>query len=235
MRINIKNAAPKEKPRLVIGKKAEPASQFQALVKQAIDAWHRLEKLKAPGGSKLSRDAFLRETLKCSPGATVSGVQKLRRKLESGDPSLTNTRSALRVMVKELKGPFVKTPPKPENWGRIERWFLRPRVTEVIGELTAVDSNTVELFGVAILQAGDVFGTADGEQRDVDAEIAAQEKELADLFKQIERTWTADDVDAGRYVNGRSSPAKFKGTDVEIAGDNPGKRLIEYLLSKKQS
>lgn len=235
MRINIRPNGTKLKPTFRIGKKAEPASPFQALVKQASEAWHRLEQLRAPGALKLSRDAFLRESLKCNPDATLAGVQKLKRKLESADSSLGNTRSALRKMVKELRGPNLRTPPTAARWEeRSRNMFLQPRVTEVLSELTAVGSNTIELFGVAILQAGDVFGSGDGEQRDADAKIAAAEKELADLFKRIERSWTSEDIDPGRYDGrGHTSPATFKGTDVPVAGDNAAERLLKYIRSQR--
>lgn len=225
------------KPRFRINVK--PLSPFQQLVKEALAVWRRLDQLRVPGGdSKLSCRAFLHETLRIDPAATEARVRKLRAKLESGDPALLNTQGALRAMVKEIKGPFVRTPPKAATWPRIERFFLRPRVTEVLGELTKAGYTSVELFGAAILIAGDkhpeVFGTADSMQQEIDSEVETLTKKRDELLTRIERSWTAEDVNPGEYVQGRTSPARFKGTDVHVAPpEGSGKRLIEYLLSHR--
>jgi hypothetical protein len=141
-------------------------------------------------------------------------------------------------MCKELRGPNVRTPPKADNWGVVERWLLgKERAPIVLGELTAVGHSTIELFGVAILMTADsnteVFGRAEGTQADVDKDIRALTKRYQETCALLGTAWTAEDVDAGQYENGRTSPALFKNTDVPVAPANTaGERLVAYHLNR---
>jgi hypothetical protein len=241
MRINIRSdrsAAEPRKPIFIRKQRPEPASEFQRLLREAIDLHRKIDTLRASGGAKLSAHAFLRETLRCSMSATPARVKELRQKLDT-DPSLENARSAMGRMVKELKGQNIKTPPTLDHWGRTERWLTKPRTTEVIGKLTAVGHSTVELFGVAVLVAaeqlkgGGIFGSADGTQKDIDGEIAALVKRYHETCSLLGTAWTAEDIDAGQYVNERTTPAVFKGTDVPVApADTAGSRLVAYNLHR---
>jgi hypothetical protein len=238
MRLNIKQSG---KPTFKINiRPPKPATEFQRLVKEAITVWRQLDQMRVPSGeSKLSANAFLRETLKAAPEATLQRVKALRGKLEAGAPSLDNARRALAQMCKELKGPNIRTPPTPDKWGRTERWLMgKERTPVVLGELTAIGHSSVELFGVAILVTSatnpEVFGSADSTQADLDADIAALTKKRDELLKRIERAWTADDVEPGQYIQGHTSPTTFKGTSVDVApSDGSGKRLVEYLMSNR--
>jgi hypothetical protein len=207
---------------------------FRKLVMDALEASRQVDEMGAPENSKLSRDAFLRQTLKCSSSATIKSVEALQRKLASGDPGFDYSRAALRKMEKELQGPNLRTPPTADKWEtRSRAMFLRPRVTEVISELAAVGFTPLDLFGVAILQApASAFGNADLTQADLDGGIAAAIKKRDELFVLIGIRWTADDVDAGAYRQGQTTAAVFKGTPVFVAPtDTAGRRLIQHLDS----
>jgi hypothetical protein len=248
MRLNIKevkDAAPK--PKLIIRTKSsgpsalgEPWSlwsvPFQRLVQEAMEAAARAARLEAPGAQKLSAPAFLRETLRIQQGATVARVEQLRRRLDSGDLGFEFTRSALRKMIRELKIGNLRTPPTAQRWEERHRaMFLQPRVTEVLAELSAAGFTALELFGVAILIAGKtpgVFGTSDGEQKELDANIAEATKRRDELFARIGKEWTAAEVDAGQYARGHTSAATIRGTSTPLApAETLGKRLVESLNS----
>jgi hypothetical protein len=243
VRVNIRGAEPAPKTVVIIGKKKPKPTQFSApfqrLLDQGLEVRRELAKLAGSRGGKLSASAFLCESLKCSKGATVERVKQLRRKLES-DSSLSNAQSAMRRMVKELRGPRIQTPPKPDNWPRTERWFFKPRITEVLGELTAAGHSSIELWGVAVLtvaeQFPDLFGTAEGTQEDINAGIAAKRAEYDEICKRIGNDWTASDIDEGKYLpsQGRASPATFRGTDVSVAPrESAGERLLQYMETRR--
>ena len=233
-----------EKSRFVVHIKPKPASgnlpwslwsaPFRELVAEALSVSRKVAAMQKPGAQKLSGEAFLRETLAIQKGATVARVKQLRKKL----PTLTNAQGAVRKMMKELKGPNLRTPPSAQRWEERHRaMFLAPRTTEVLAELTAAGNFTaLELFAVAVQmvaeQDGQAFGAVDTSQGDLDADIGRAIERRDALFARIGNEWTAGDVDVGHYDRGHTTHATFKGTSVPIAPPaTAGQRLTQSLFN----
>lgn len=233
MRLNLANRRTKPRLKGLTLQSGKPqASGFVALVREAIAVTRQLVALRQSTAERLSASAFLDETLEL--GSDHTRIEKLRRRLEAGDPGLESAQSTLRLMMKQLREPTFKTPPTRTHWGRTERWLTTP---ESRGELAKLGYSGIDLLGVAIQKVGEDFPETFGNATSttaVQAKLSRLEAKQAELFNKIATTWTADDVNAGARHGDAVSAATFKVSDgaVPIAPiDNSGKRLVDFLLA----
>jgi hypothetical protein len=203
---------------------------FTRLVQERTQIEKEWRALNSPAGFKLSRDAFLNESMRIA-GSNPERLKKLREQIAA-----TGDKAAVRATLERLCR-FIKSP----NCGRPTKdltrlTFLTDHVTLV--ELVAAGSSTFELFSLAVQIVGEkwpeCFGVGES-SRGLDEKLLSLATRRDVLDKQIAESFAANDLFYHPVDPQGKCVVAFKIGDGKIPVHPPesaGERLANFLMNQ---
>ncbi len=208
-------------------------SEFNALLKKALEVEREYRKMASLPGQKLTAKAYLAQAM-ANARSDTKDLARLRREFEDPDgPGLDAARFALRKMINAVRSPNYPWPP-----GEPAR--MRHLVPDAaLAELTNISATPMQLFALAVQTAGERYPESFGEVQDHEAwkrRVEELELERVDLYARISTAYDhqdiiVDDLDA----TGRARVAfRLSGGVVPIyPKENAGERLTAWLLANE--
>jgi hypothetical protein len=225
--------------RTLLRRKAEPTderSSFADLCAEAVQVARELRELEGPASYKLTPEAFVAEAVKLAH-STPERIAELRARLEAdGGATWPASFGFLRRAVGFIRSPNCTRPPR--TVARLA--FLDPDDTASAEAGGLGAHGLAELFAVAATIAAERHPDAFGENRDWQAwesRLAELRRRRAELVAQLERAWTAEDVQfteaPGDLASQGYVKATFAITDGQVTvGPGCGERLLGWLLAR---
>jgi len=218
------------KPKLRRGKKEEELSAFEKLVKEACEISRKVESMKSLDSCRLTADALLRETIQIA-GSTPERIKELHRMVDHGTGFLDSQRSLRRAQtfLEGRKWSQAPRDPRSLNW-------LNTEATR--SELAIKGFSQTELFCCAIERAAEfspeIFGAIE-DSEEYNARFATLQKRQNELFDEIGKNYTANDLQMSELDSKGRAAVSFKlsGGDVLLAPQHDsGERLVACMISK---
>jgi len=206
-------------------------TDFQKLLREAVKVCDAYDKAEAQ--RKLSAKAFMRYALK-KANTTPAKLDALEKAIEA--PVMERCRQFRRNALRFLKEPFCTCfPTEPRKL----TWLVHGSVDELYAELARVGSDIFELFALAVRDATRQFPEAFGSIEDIDQHekrLKALAAERAELFAQIETSYTPADLQIGALDKRGNAPVTFAISGGEVPlGPQSGERLVNWLRSHPEA
>jgi len=205
-------------------------NDFTKLLKQAVKTCEAYDKTEAE--RKLTAKAFLKEALEVA-NTDNKRLDALEKDIER--PIMERSRQFYRNALKFLKEPFCANMPRQPK--KIN-WLVQGHIDELTAELSTARSNAFELFALAVRTAVKTFPEKFGTITDMTAhseKLKALEMERAELYRQIENSYTPSDLQI-RNVSGGTASVSFaiSGGGVSL-GEHAGERLTSWLIANPEA
>jgi len=199
-------------------------NDFTKLLKAAVKTCEKYDY--AEGQRKLTSKAFLREALEVA-NTDDKRLDALERDIQRS--IMERSRQFYRNALKFVKEPFCANMPRqPKKLN----WLVQGHVDELTAELSTARSNTFELFALAVRTAVKKFPKSFGTITDMAAhgeKLKALQAERAELYRQIETSYTPADLQI-RNVSGGTASVSFAISGGEVPlGEHGGERLTGWL------
>ena|SRR5258708_887860 len=209
-------------------------SEFNALLKKALQVEREHQKLTSLSGQKLTAKAYLAEALK-NARCTEKDLLRLRKEFEDPDgPGLEAAQFALKKMITAIKSPNWPWPPAQPAKLR----YLG--VSEaVLAELAPLRTGPMQLFALAVQRATELHPEVFGEIESSEAwkrRVEQLKRERIDLYARIATAYSQDDILVDDLdATGRARVAfRLSGGAVPIyPKENAGERLTAWLLANE--
>jgi len=174
---------------------------------------------------KLTAKAFLREALEVA-NTNNQRLDALEMAIER--PIMERSRQFYRNALKFIKEPFCSCPPRKPS----KLHWLSGHVDELTAELATARSNTFELFALAVRETTRKFPKSFGTIENMtlhNEKLHALQAERAELYRQIETSYTPADLQI-RNVSGGTASVSFAISGGEVPlGEHGGERLTGWL------